>query len=63
MRGDVFSKWRNAQMMLSRWKSVVSFMPQLWYEVPTTLWIGGRMGPRIDMDAVVKRKSFDTDRI
>ena len=28
-----------------------------------TLWIGGRIGPRADMDAVKKRKSFDPSRI
>lgn len=60
---DVFSKWRNAQIMLSRWSTVVSFMPQLCKEGPRTLWMGGRMGPRMDMDAAVNRKSFDTGRI
>ena len=31
MREDVFSKWRNAPLMLCRWRWVVSFMPQLLY--------------------------------
>jgi hypothetical protein len=31
MRGDVFGKWRNAPLMLSKWRWVVSFMSQLLY--------------------------------
>jgi hypothetical protein len=52
---DVLSKWRNAHMTLSTWRSVVSFMPQLCKEVPRTLWMGGRMVPRTGMQLLTRK--------
>jgi hypothetical protein len=43
----------------TRWRWVVSFTPlppYPWERAPGTLWIGGWVGPRAGMDAVVKRK-------
>jgi hypothetical protein len=43
----------------TRWRWVVSFMPQLLYpreRTPGTNWIGGWVGPKAGLDMVVKRK-------
>jgi hypothetical protein len=43
----------------TRWRRVVSLTPRPLYpqgKSPGTLWIGGRVGPRAVLDAVVERK-------
>jgi hypothetical protein len=43
----------------TRWRQVVSFTPRPPYprkRAPATHWIGGWVGPRAVLDAVVKRK-------
>jgi len=43
----------------TRWRWVVSFMPQPlypWGKSPDTQWTGGWVGPRAGLDAVVKRR-------
>jgi hypothetical protein len=64
MRKDLFSKWRNAPLMLCRWMWGSCSSCFTATEIgPRTLWLGGRMSPRADMGAVVNRKRFDPGRM